>query len=53
MVPTTPITGRQMKRLQTLWGLFARQAHLDVKDREARLGWVAGAVGGKSYPLRS
>lgn len=39
------ITGRQMKRLQTLWGLFARQAHLDVKDREARIGWVAGAVG--------
>ncbi|HLZ93351.1 MAG TPA: hypothetical protein VKQ28_16725 [Candidatus Acidoferrum sp.] len=39
------ITGRQMKRLQTLWGLFAREAHLEAKDREARIGWVAGAVG--------
>lgn len=44
-VMVSPITGRQMKRLQTLWGLFARQAHLDAKDREARIGWVAGAVG--------
>jgi hypothetical protein len=41
----TAITGRQMRRLQTLWGLFARQAHLEAKDREARIGWVAGAVG--------
>jgi hypothetical protein len=34
-----------MRRLQTLWGLFARQAQLEAKDREARIGWVAGAVG--------
>lgn len=34
-----------MTRLQTLWGLFARQARLDAKDREARIGWVAGAIG--------
>jgi len=34
-----------MKRLQTLWGMFARHANLDAKDREARLGWVAGAIG--------
>lgn len=40
-----PITARQMKRLQTLWGLFCAQARLDAKDRAARLGWVAGAVG--------
>jgi hypothetical protein len=39
------INGKQMKRLQTLWGLFARQAGLDAKDRGARLGWVAGAIG--------
>ncbi len=42
---TTAITGKQMKRLQTLWGLFCRQANLDAKDREARIGWVAGAIG--------
>ena len=41
----TPITARQMKRLQTLWGLFCGQARIDAKDRGARLGWVAGAVG--------
>src|SRR5882762_2158351 len=40
-----PITGKQMKRLQTLWGLFCRQGQLDAKDRDARLGWVAGAIG--------
>ncbi len=34
-----------MKRLQTLWGLFARQANLDAKDRGARLGWMAGTIG--------
>jgi hypothetical protein len=42
---TATISGKQMKRLQTLWGLFARQSKLDGKDREARLGWVAGAIG--------
>jgi hypothetical protein len=34
-----------LKRLQTLWGLFCRQSQLDAKDRAARLGWLAGAVG--------
>jgi hypothetical protein len=34
-----------MKRLQTLWGLFCRQSQLDPKDRAARLGWLAGALG--------
>ncbi len=39
------INGKQMKRLQTLWGLLCREGKLDAKDREARLGWVAGAIG--------
>jgi len=39
------ITGKQLKRLQTLWGIFCRQANRDAKDREARLGWVADAIG--------
>ncbi len=38
------ITGKQLKRLQTLWGIFCRQANRDAKDREARLGWVADAI---------
>src|SRR4051812_37983745 len=42
---TGPITGKQMRRLQTLWQIFARQGRLDPKDREARIGWVAGAIG--------
>lgn len=42
---TAAITGKQMKRLQTLWGMFARVQKLDAKDREARLGWVAGTLG--------
>lgn len=41
----TPITGRQMKRLQTLWGLFAPLAHMDAKDRAARVGWVGEKIG--------
>lgn len=41
----SPITGKQMRRLQTLWGLFCRQANLDAKDRAARLQCVAGAIG--------
>jgi hypothetical protein len=39
------ISARQMKRLQTLWGLFCRQAKLDPRDRAARLGWIGGVVG--------
>lgn len=42
---TATINGKQMKRLQTLWGLFCRQSNLDAKDRDARLGWVGGAIG--------
>ncbi len=41
---TATINGKQMKRLQTLWGLFCRQSNLDAKDRDARLGWVGGAI---------
>jgi hypothetical protein len=44
-VSDTAISGKQMKRLQTLWGLFCRQANLDAKDRQVRLAWVGGAVG--------
>jgi hypothetical protein len=46
------ITGKQMKRLQTLWGFFCRQASLDAKDREARLNWVADAIGRKISSFR-
>jgi len=41
----SPITGKQTKRLHTLWGLFCRQSNLDAKDRAARLDWVADAIG--------
>lgn len=41
----TFITARQLKRLQTLWGLFCRQGRLDPRDRLGRLGWLAGQVG--------
>ena len=40
-----PISGKQLKRLQTLWGLFCRQANRDAKDRAGRLEWVADAIG--------
>jgi hypothetical protein len=39
------ISPRQLRMLQTLWGLFCRQSQLDPKDREARLQWVGGAIG--------
>ena len=39
------ITGKQLKRLQTLWGLFCRQSNRNAKDRAARLEWVADAIG--------
>src|SRR6266852_8993646 len=41
------ISAKQLKRLQTLWGLFCKLKFtgLDPKDRGARLGWLAGASG--------
>jgi hypothetical protein len=41
------VTPRQMRRLQTLWGLFCRQLGLGRPGdtREARLAWVGGQVG--------
>jgi hypothetical protein len=35
----------QLRRLQTLWGLFCRQSSTDASDREARLSWASGAIG--------
>jgi hypothetical protein len=46
------LNSNQLKRLQTLWGLFCRQASLDAKDREARLSWVADAIGRKISSFR-
>jgi hypothetical protein len=48
----SPITAKQLKRLQTLWGLFCRQANLDAKDRAARLEWAAGAIGRQTGSFR-
>jgi len=39
------ISKRQLIRLHVLWGLFCAQARLDARNREARLGWIGGAVG--------
>jgi len=44
-VTAAPITGKQMKRLLTLWGLLCRQANLDATDRQARLTWISDAIG--------
>lgn len=41
----TAISGKQMKRLQTLWGLLCRHAGFDPKDRALRLGWTGEAIG--------
>lgn len=38
------ITRKQLKRLQTLWGLLARHEGFDPKDRGLRLAWVAHAL---------
>jgi hypothetical protein len=35
----------QLRRLQTLWGLFCRQSNLDATDRDARLRWASDAIG--------
>ncbi len=40
-----PITGKQLKRLLTLWGQFCRLSNLDAKDRVVRLDWTSGAIG--------
>ncbi len=42
---SSKISPPQLKRLQTLWGLFCSQAQLDPKDREARLHWAADVIG--------
>ena len=42
---TSKISPQQLKRLQTLWGLFCPQSQLDPKDREARLHWASEAIG--------
>ncbi|HKI11415.1 MAG TPA: hypothetical protein VKA02_04820 [Candidatus Acidoferrum sp.] len=39
------ISPRQLRMLQTLWGFLCQRSQLDPKDREARLQWVAGAIG--------
>ena len=39
------ISPAQLRRLQTLWGLFCRQAQLDAGDRAARLEWVGKQIG--------
>src|SRR5713101_1294405 len=42
---SSKISPQQLKRLQTLWGLFCSQAQLDPKDRDARLHWAAEVTG--------
>jgi hypothetical protein len=39
------LTSAQLRRLQTLWGLFCRQSNLDATDREARLTWASDTIG--------
>ena len=39
------LSSSQLRRLQTLWGLFCRQANLDATDRDARLSWASGTIG--------
>jgi hypothetical protein len=38
------ISPQQLKRLQTLWGLFCSHAHLDAKDRQGRLHWASEVI---------
>ncbi len=42
---TSTISPHQLKRLQTLWGLFCPQSQLDPRDRGARLHWASEAIG--------
>jgi len=39
------LSSSQLKRLQTLWGLFCRQSNLDATDRDARLSWASDTIG--------
>jgi hypothetical protein len=39
------ISSAQLRRLQTLWGLFSRQSNLDAADRDARLRWASDTIG--------
>ncbi len=48
--PATAISLRQLRRLQTLWGLHWKQVTRDPRpvahdSREARIGWLAGIAG--------
>jgi len=43
--PGSSISPEQLKRLHTLWAKLCQQAHIDPRDRGARLGWFTGAVG--------
>ncbi len=44
-MPDALITPRQLRRLQTLWGLLAAKEGLDPKSREPRLAWCGAALG--------
>jgi hypothetical protein len=39
------LSSAQLRRLQTLWGLFCRQSNLDAMDRVARLSWASDTIG--------
>src|SRR5579883_3262253 len=39
------ISRGQVRRLQTLWGLFCPRAGFDGRDRAQRLGWVGERIG--------
>jgi hypothetical protein len=41
------ITRRQLKRLQTLWGLLCRHVGMPNDNRNARLAWVGQKIGRK------
>jgi len=45
MTSREPITGRQLKRLQTLWRLLSSFQGFDGQDRAVRLAWVGQAAG--------
>lgn len=39
------VTARQVRRLQTLWGLLCKELPPASKNREARLAWVGAKIG--------
>jgi len=45
MTKEQPITGRQLRRLQTLWRLLSSFHGFDGQDRAVRLAWVGQAAG--------